>query len=190
MSPRRVAPLLAAAALLGAAAGCSHTLDANSASQAIARKLADSTGLPAPKVSCPPSIDVKSGGVFDCTTELDGQPLTIRGSMTDSSGGFTVKPSAAIVIVAKVVGAIMTNVDTTTQKAAVDCGTRTVLIQAPGQAFRCRATAGGLTRNVTVTVTDLEGHVHFEFAPPDSGPPATSPASTGSVPPSTLVGPA
>jgi Domain of unknown function (DUF4333) len=192
---RVVAPLLLAGALLAPLAGCgsakTHTLDAASAAQAIARNLADSTGLPTPKVTCPKGIEVKPGATFDCTTVLDGQPLTVRASLTDSKGAFTVKPAAAIVIVAKAVNAIVTNVEQTTTKATVDCGARTVLVKAPGQTFLCRATAAGVTRAVTVTVTDIDGNVRYELAPAGSGTPTPSVPSTGSAgtsPPSTLIG--
>src|ERR1700674_3784279 len=102
MSWRLAAPLLTAGAM--AVAGCSgagsHTLDARGAAQAIAGDLASSTGLPAPKVTCPQGVEVKPGGRFECTTVLDGQPLTVRATLTDAKGAFTVKPASAIVIVA------------------------------------------------------------------------------------------
>jgi Domain of unknown function (DUF4333) len=190
-----LAPFVVAGALLALPAGCAggnaHTLDANGAAQAIASNLADSTGLPTPTVSCPKGIEVKQGGTFDCTTVLDGQPLTVHGSLTDSKGAFTVKPAAAIVIVAKAVNAIVTQVEQTTANATVDCGARTVLVKAPGQTFLCRATAAGVTRTVTVTVTDVEGNVRFVLAPAGPGtPPVSSPSTepAGTSPPSTLIG--
>jgi hypothetical protein len=188
---RLVAPLLLAGTLAGSMAGCggtkTHTLDAKSAAQAISNNLADSTGLPTPKVTCPSGIEVKPGTTFDCTTVLEGQPLIVHGILTDSKGGFTVKPAAAILIVAKAVSAIVTNVQATAGTATVDCGARTVLIKAPGQTFLCTAVAGGVTRTVTVTVTDIQGNVSFQLGPVGTGsPPSSVPA--GSAPPSTLIG--
>jgi Domain of unknown function (DUF4333) len=191
MAWRLVAPVVLAGALIGSLAGCggtkSHTLDAKSAAQAISNNLADSTGLPTPKVTCPSGIEVKPGGTFDCTTVLEGQPLTVHGNLTDSKGGFTVKPAAAILIVAKAVSAIVANVQATSGTAAVDCGARSVLIEAPGQTFLCTAAAGGVTRIVTVTVTDIQGNVSFQLGPVGTGsPPPTG--SAGTSPPSTLIG--
>lgn len=191
MARRLVAPVLLAGALVGSLAGCggpkTHTLDAKSAAQAISNNLADSTGLPSPKVTCPSGIEVKAGGTFDCTTVLDGQPLTVHGNLTDSKGGFTVKPSAAILIVAKAINAIVTNVQATTGTATVNCGPRAVLVKAPGQTFLCTAIAGGVSRTVTVTVTDIQGNVSYQLGPAGSGsPPPTG--SAGTSPPSTLIG--
>jgi hypothetical protein len=189
---RRLAALLLAGALAGCAGTADHTLDARGAARAIADNLANSTGLPVPKVTCPKGVQVKPGGTFDCTTVLDGQPLTVRATLTDAKGAFTVKPAAAIVIVAKAVDAIVTNVEQTTAHATVDCGARAVLVKAPGQTFQCQATADGVTRDVTVTVTDVDGNVRFQLTHPGSvTPPTTVPAGPSSTaPPSTLVGPA
>ena len=99
-----------------AVAGCSsvklgHTLDANSADRQISDSLSTSTGLPAPPVHCPTGVNVKAGQTFDCTTILEGQPLTVRATLTDSKGRFTFIPRSAVLIVAKAASAIQADVD-------------------------------------------------------------------------------
>jgi hypothetical protein len=170
--------------LVAAAASCSnvkigHTLDASSAGRQIAGSLATTTGLAAPPVHCPKGIQVRTGQTFDCTTNLEGQPVTVHVTLNDNRGQFTFKPASAILIVARAASAIKTNVDQQTGgPTTVDCGTRQILVLAPGATFPCTALAAGVSRTVTVTVSDLQGNVRFQLAPPAEGSPPISPTSS------------
>ncbi len=177
---------LALAVLAGVAgAGCSASgsarkLDARSAGAQISASLAATTGVPGPQVHCPAGVEVKAGQTFDCTMMLDGQPLTVHARLTDGKGRFTFVPASAILVVAKAAGAIKAQVDGQTDgQATVACGPHKVLIESPGQTFPCTAVAAAVTRTVTVTVSDLQGNVRFQLAPPSTGsPPTTSVAVT------------
>jgi hypothetical protein len=167
-------------------AGCSsaklgHTLDTAGAARQIARDLAQATRLPAPHVHCPRHVDVAVGAAFDCTTALAGQPVVVHAVLTDDGGRFQITPGAAIVIVSQAVGAIKAQVERAQAggPSTVDCGPRPVLVRSPGETFSCTASAGGVSRAITVTVTDLNGDVTFEQTAPPSGAPPPGPAPTG-----------
>jgi Domain of unknown function (DUF4333) len=180
--------LLALTPLAGWAswAGCSsaklgHTLDTAGAARQIARNLSRATRLPAPHVHCPRHVDVAVGATFDCTTSLADQPVVVHAVLTDDRGRFQITPGAAIVIVSRAAGAIKAQVERAQAGApsTVDCGPRPVLVKAPGATFSCTATAGGVSRAITVTVTDLNGDVTFEQSAPPSGAPPPGPAPSG-----------
>src|SRR6202011_1863203 len=122
-------------------AGCSnvkvgHTLDEHGAASQISQNLATTTGLPAPKVHCPAGVHVVTKGTFDCTTILDGQPLTVHVTLTDEHGHFTVSPGAAIMVLADVEQRIKAPVDQQTASiSTVNCGPHRVLVEKPGGAF-------------------------------------------------------
>jgi hypothetical protein len=58
---------------------------------------------------------------------------------------------------------------------SVACPGPSVLIVDAGDSFGCTATVDGQTRQVTVTVHDLQGHVTYSLAPPAAGPGSTTP---------------
>lgn len=77
-------------ALVIAVGGCAKTLDNVSAQDQIKQKLP--TVLPAgttiTSVECPNMPEVKKGNTFTCTVRTNGEPITVKGTLTDDSGTF------------------------------------------------------------------------------------------------------
>jgi hypothetical protein len=154
-----------------AVAGCGvqphHTISSSSAAAEISAQLSSRYGVTNPPVTCPPNIRAKKGQQFTCTAILDGQPLTIRGTVTASGGSFTINPAEAIVEMATVEHELTARITQETgQTPVVSCGRRTLLVLPVGGTFTCVATfTGQPPRAVTVTVVDLNGGFRFSLAP-------------------------
>ncbi|MGH9054794.1 MAG: DUF4333 domain-containing protein [Acidimicrobiales bacterium] len=167
-----LAALAAVAAAAGMLSGCGvhHTVDVHSVQSRIADQLAGQYSVPAPKVTCTSPIPLTPGQAFSCSTILDGQPLQLQGTITDDKGHFTVNPAEAVIVVShaetQLQGDISAQAHTPT---TLDCGTKTLLVVAPGHSFSCTAHLQGQgTRPVTVTVVNLKGDVRYTLAPPAS----------------------
>jgi hypothetical protein len=147
--------------------GPRRTLDARSIESRIAGQIASEYQL-APaliSVACPTGTPAKTGRTFSCTATLAGQPLPIDGTVTNSRGGYTLEPTAAVLIPARLVPMLETRIAADLGAAAtVDCGPKPVLVLPAGGTFGCTATVRGRPRPVTVTVEDLQGHVRFSLA--------------------------
>jgi hypothetical protein len=160
MSLGRLAVL---AAVLGLAPGCgggrvSRVLDIQSTDRQISDHLALAYGVPGAVVSCPARVTVKAGKTFDCSTTIDGQPLTVAVTLTDDQGHLTATPAAAVIVVAKIAAAIQTS----EAKAIVACGPRPVLVEQPHATFDCTAATASGPVTYRVTVEDLAGHVRYQ----------------------------
>ena len=156
MSPRGLGALAASLVLVAACAGSKvKVLDSQATGAQIAGHLATTYGVAAPAVDCPAGVKVSSGRTFDCRTALEGQPLTVQVTLTDGQGHLTVSPAAAVIVVAKIAGAIQT-------AKAVHCGSHTVIVARPGATFDCVATTGAGPVTYQVTVQDLAGHVRYQ----------------------------
>lgn len=189
-SVKAATALVAAGGLLaacGTAGG--RRFDVLGAERQIAADLATRTSLPIPAVHCPAKVTVKRGRTFTCTTSLDGQPLTLKVTLTNAQGAFTSQPLEAVLLVSKAVKAMQDGIDRQTgEKATVDCGQRTVLVAHPGDNFTCTATAKGQSQAVTVTVRDLAGTLDYRTTTPGSVTPSTAPRASTPGPTASLPG--
>ena len=176
--------LIAAAAVVpGLLAGCGvgprHTLDAASVEGQIASRLSSQYGAPNPSVLCPKAVPVAVGQEFTCDATIEGQSLTVDGTVTNGSGRFSVSLAATIIEVPHAVAVLQRDIAAQTHVATtVDCGRRTVLVVEAGSHFSCTATQAGVDRAVTVTVVNQQGDVRYSLAPPSSGPGSTTPPAT------------
>jgi len=166
MSNGRLAVLAAGVwlvAVVWLGAGCgpakvSKVLDVRSTEGQISDHLASTYGVAAPPVDCPAGVAVKAGKTFDCSTTVEGQPLTVHVTLNDDQGHLTVSPAAAVVVVAKIVAAIQSS----EPKATVACGPRRVLVEQPHASFDCTAATAAGPVTYRVTVGDLAGHVSYQ----------------------------
>ena len=165
---RRPAAALSAVVAAGAAAllaltSCGvqprHTINAASASHQIAAQLAARYPVGTPTVSCPAGVADTVGQTFECSANLDGQPIQLHATVTGAGGRFTFSSQSVIVAVDSVVATLTGKIqDQTHVRAAVDCGHRSVLVIAVGNSFQCSVTAPGVPdRTATVTVVDNLG---------------------------------
>jgi hypothetical protein len=159
---------VAAAALVSACGvGPQRTLDARNIEARIAAEIASQYQVTPTLISvaCPKGTRAKTGQTFSCTATLAGQRLPIDGTVTDSRGHYTLKPTAAVLIPAHLVPMLEARIAADLGAAAtVNCGPKPVLVLPAGGTFGCTATVRGQARPVTVTVEDLQGHVRFSLA--------------------------
>jgi hypothetical protein len=141
-----------------------HTINASSAASEIAAELRNHYQME-PSVQCPSGVPDKKGQTFTCSAVLDAQKVDLEATVTRTGGTFTVNPTSAILVVATVVPEVQASLARSASvPAAVDCGTRTLLVIPVKGTFTCQATfAGNLPRTVTVTVTNIEGNLQIHL---------------------------
>ncbi len=115
-------------------------------------------------VSCPDDVEKGEGIEVDCAATVAGQELTLRVRQTDGDGNATYAQSEAVLDIAKVeeslgeelAGQLGAPVD-------MDCGGPDIRVVAPGRALQCIAASDGAGESeISVTVTDIEGHVRYD----------------------------
>jgi len=161
---------LAALVALSALAGCSvkarDLLSAASLEAKISTQLAQSYGTPPPRVHCPAAVPAVVGSRFSCTTELDGQPRTASGEVAGPRGAVTVKPAAAVVVLAQARAQIGHDLaHSFDMTVGVSCSAPALLVAPPGRTFGCTAEVGGIQRHVVVTVTSTTGTLRLRLLP-------------------------
>jgi hypothetical protein len=173
-TPARYRTLLGVLAAVAALAGCSltsikgrDTLSATSVEAKIAAQLTRNYAVSSPKVDCPLSVLARVGSKFSCTTKLDGQVLSLAGTVTGPHGRVVVRPTSTIIVVSAAEAQIGKSLAKTFKAAAtnVSCGTRALLVTSPGRTFTCAAVIAGTHRQVVVTVTNLAGAVAMRVLP-------------------------
>ncbi|WP_262323603.1 DUF4333 domain-containing protein [Acidiferrimicrobium sp. IK] len=177
-------PALAATGMIVVgAASCSavpnQTLDTVSLQQRIATWLASRYDLPAPAVSCPTRVSGRPGSHFDCTTAVAGSAITVTGTVSDSSGRFSITLNRAVIDAKKAGKALAAQLHAEGAVAPmVDCGPDRVRVVAPGGTITCTATSGGVTQTVTGVASGTSGEVAFSVLVPPVPGGAASPGST------------
>jgi hypothetical protein len=108
-------------------------------------------------VACPKGVKRATGVTFSCTVQLPGAFLVIDAKQTDGSGSITLSARQAVIPAQALRDFVAQNASI---PATVDCGPAPWRVARPGQTVDCRAAlADGTTRNVQLTVRDLEGNV-------------------------------
>lgn len=153
-----------------ATAGCSikarSTLSATSLESHIAADLALVYHVRAPAVRCPAGVTAQPGTTFTCTTVLDGQPLQLGGTVTDTHGHFRLRPDKAIIKASAATAQIAAELTKTFHRhTTVVCTLPALLVAKPGTTFRCTAVVAGVRGQVEVTVTNLAGALRIRVLP-------------------------
>jgi hypothetical protein len=173
--------VLACAAVVGTAAGCSNlsvarTLDAKQVAGQISQSIGATFTITKPTVHCPGGIRAEAGATFDCTAMLENQSLTIHVRVNDSKGFYTPTLAQAVVVVSK----IATLIKSDPAQSKVACDNHSLLVKRPGETFACTVTSGGGTQTVNLTVQDLNGTLTYQTptnAAPTTLVPPAPPAS-------------
>jgi hypothetical protein len=122
--------------------------------------------------SCPPAVDLTDGRIGRCTLSVQKKPLHYQ-AWIEEPNGITVRPMEAV-ISTKRVGETAAAGFTAKLRAAglpdtmaVDCGPDRLMILEPQSTFTCTTHTfpEGVTRTMTATVQDVEGHVRFTVVP-------------------------
>ena len=185
LRPRRLLAVAALALAVPALAACSasvsvgtgsespsptssgDTIDEARAAAAISEQISSQVGGDVDvTISCPPGQQLKTGGTFDCTGTVDGQPITVVVTQKDADGNITYESKESLVELAKAEKAIAD--DTTTKVGATVTATcpgpngATWFVGGPGTTFTCTITEGADTATVLVTVKDNEGSITWK----------------------------
>ncbi len=165
---RRTSALLITAVSALALVGCSasvsvggKTLDRDDLHALIEDQLAGDLPVTIADADCPEVEDPADGDTFECTATLDGQPVTVVGTVTDAENGtVNVVFGDAVLDVAALES---TTAEQLGEGITVECGDENYLVQEVGASFECEATdSSGATAAVAVTVNDVAGNVSFE----------------------------
>ncbi len=153
-------------ALLGACSvSTNETLDNDKGEKAIATLLQEKTGAAVGDVNCP-ERDVKQGDVFECTAQLDGQPVRLQITQRDDEGNVDMKQAQAIIDLKQAVAFVQGEVEKAQGKSVTaDCGPGNYLVKDPGTTFDCQITPTprGTAGRVVVTVNDVDGKVDLRL---------------------------
>jgi hypothetical protein len=161
-----LAALVAVSALTGCSVKARDLLSAASLEAKISTQLAQSYGIPPPRVHCPDAVPAVAGSRFSCATELDGQPLTVSGEVAGPRGSVAVKPAAAVVVIAQARAQIDRDLSHSFDMTVeVSCSAPALLVAPPGRTFGCTAEVGGIQRQVVVTVTSTTGTLRLRLLP-------------------------
>jgi hypothetical protein len=117
------------------------------------------------KVNCPNGVKETAGTGFSCAAMLDGQLVSLDGTVTSGRGRYSIQPAEAIVVSAKAAASLMQQISTQLHEdVTVDCGSVPFRVVPPGGQFGCAAVIPGQSpRQVTVTVQDTAGNMRFSF---------------------------
>lgn len=152
--------------------GPSHTLNPTSVQTQIEKQLSARYSVSDVLVSCPRKIPDDVGFKFSCNAAFDGGRVRLKGVVTSSKGSYSILPDEAIVSTAQAAGTLETDISADLRApATVDCGPVKVKVLPVGGQFTCQASVTGQgTRQVLVTVDDLDGHFRYSVASPPASP--------------------
>jgi hypothetical protein len=161
----QLAGLATAVVVVLGACGGNDTLDTDKAANEIRKGLADQGEVEVDKVTCPEDVLPEKDATFECTATLEGQRLRITVTQTDDKGNVHWEADQALIDLRKAESEVAKEIaDQTGVPVRVDCGTRTVSINDPGDTLTCeyRAQDGTAEGTISVTVKDKKGNVDFE----------------------------
>lgn len=193
---RALAAMVAVATLI---AGCgsgrtSGSLTPTGIAHQISAGLGRQFSVPTPAVTCPADAPTTANSSFTCRGTVAGQALPLTVTVGADGRRVDWHPDRAIVSTAAAVAQIDQKFGAQLGvPVKADCGVTSLLVKAPGMSFTCAVGVNGTPRTVTVRVEDVAGDVHYDLAPPATGPgsttpPVTAPATPGPAPGGTLPG--
>lgn len=132
----------------------------------IAKDLASSYDISRPLVRCPSHVPDRVGTVVTCTTELDGQALSVTVNVTAAHGRAHLTPTSAIVAKGKAESQLAASLAPKLGAAVqVFCPGPALLVVQAGHSFRCTVDTGGKQRQLVVTVTNISGGLRYRMLP-------------------------
>lgn len=144
----------------------SKSLNTAEAQSKIAELTKQQIGITPTNVRCPADVDLKAGTTFQCTAQLDGQPISYTVRETDDNGNVRVDSDNNLILVSKVEQSVaqqvgdQAGVDAT---ATCDTGGKKVLVDAQNTPIDCTvANAEDSTDTLDVQATvDDQGNVSW-----------------------------
>jgi hypothetical protein len=138
----------------------SKTIDQADAQREVGQLGEQLLGAAPQGVSCPADVEVKSGGTFTCTAQVDGQDVTFTVTQTDDKGNVQVTTDNKVVTVSDVEQNISQQVEAAASDTMVnadttcDAGGRTVLVDPNGEQLTCTVSnAADPSQSIGITAT-------------------------------------
>ena len=156
-------PLLTAALLAAVVlAACGEkTIDSDKGERFIRGVVANQVGARIASVTCPEDVEAKKGGTFTCVVAgRDGTKGNVVARQRDDEGNVVVNAPFLHVREAE---AVMANEIGRQVKAQVRVACPEIVVVKKGGTFACKATSGGQTRDVAVTLTDASGRFSYRL---------------------------
>jgi hypothetical protein len=113
---------------------------------------------------CPEDVPARQGETFECSLEVEDQPVRVRVTITEVLGERTryeFRPAKAIVDVVGVTNFIRSRLDEP-WRLGVDCGPARARVLDIGGVIECTAFDGTFTRYIQAVVEDLDGTVTLQ----------------------------
>jgi hypothetical protein len=153
--------LFATFALLAAGCGGDKVVNTDNAETSIERSLERQLGAEVRSVECPDEVKAEKGKIFVCTaTGGDGTKAAIDVEQTSDEGDIRFREPLLHTGPAEV--AIRDGIEQQTgDDVTVKCPD--LVVARAGTELVCRATSGGVTANVDVTVKDTEGNIEWKL---------------------------
>tara|TARA_R110002096_G_scaffold44526_13_gene120580 strand:- start:184424 stop:184987 length:564 start_codon:yes stop_codon:yes gene_type:complete len=120
-------------------------------------------GTTGAEVTCPENIEVKKGGVFECSAMIDGVKVTSRVEQQNDQGSVSYNFAGGIVSSEKLGIIVTAEMGAKNIKVKVDCGAP-IRLSKPGSKFSCDVTdSKGQSGFIDVAIKDGNGDVNWNL---------------------------
>jgi hypothetical protein len=156
-----LAPIVGALIGLNACSSGPDLLDVARVGRAVTtRARLDFPGIPLGRTRCPKQVEKRRGTTFVCTVPVGDQTLRVRVAQRDAAGHLQLEAQEAVIQKPTVERFVAQHASIS---ATVNCGTRAVLVLAPGARVPCSVSfVDGTMQTVSVRVVDTAGTVVIE----------------------------
>jgi hypothetical protein len=156
-----LAPIVGALLGLSACSSGPDLLDGARVGRAVTtRARLDFPGIPLGRTRCPKQVEKRRGASFVCTVPVGDQTLRVRVAQRDAAGHLQLEAQQAVIQKPTVEHFVAQHASIS---ATVNCGTRAVLVLAPGAHVPCSVSfVDGTMQTVSVRVVDTAGTVVIE----------------------------
>lgn len=121
-----------------------------------------SFGVANAEVHCPEKIEIKKGGTFECTAEVEGVKVSANVVQQDEKANVSYQFSGGVIVTERLNIQIQGAVKQDGVETTVNCGPAYRLSK-PNSTFECTATDGaGKTATIAVKVKDDKGNVDWK----------------------------
>jgi Domain of unknown function (DUF4333) len=150
--------------LAGALASCSEsTYDAAKGERFIRGVVVKQVGAQVATVSCPDDVETKPGRRFTCAVRgSDGSEGDVLVTQRDGDGNFLV--NAPFLHVREAEAVMTQQIEKELKGSDVKVACPEIVVVRTDAIFRCKATSGGTSRDVTARLTDARGHFRYRLS--------------------------
>ena len=160
MRPAAIGFLLLAG---GALASCGQsTFDGVNGEKFIREVVVKQVGARVATVSCPDDVKPKQGGRFTCVVRgIDGSEGDVLVTQRDGDGNVLV--DAPFLNVREAEAVMTEQIEKELKASDVKVTCPEIVVDRKDAIFRCKATSGGTSRDVTARLTDARGHFRYRL---------------------------